>query len=89
MDDHRQLILEGWIIGDTVGDGARQDVAVAIFVLQAFAIEGGAASGAAEQEAAGAHVAGGPGEIADALEPEHRIVDVERDHRHIVVGVGG
>ena len=59
-------------------------MAVAVLVLQAFAVERGAPGGAAEQEAARAHVARRPGEIADALEAEHRIEDVERDHRHAV-----
>ena len=36
--------------------------------------------GAAHQEAARAQVAGRPDEIADALEPEHRVEDEERDH---------
>ena len=40
------------------------------------------------QEAARAHVARRPGEIADALEAEHRIVDVERDHRHVRRRIG-
>jgi hypothetical protein len=53
---------------------------VAVLVLQAFAVQRGAAGGAAEQEAARAHVAGGPDEVADALEAEHRVEDVERDH---------
>ena len=43
--------------------------------------------GAAQQEAARAHVARRPAQVADALEAEHRIEDVERDHRHVVVGV--
>ena len=64
-------------------------MAVAVLVLQAFAVERGAAGGAAEQEAPAAHVGGGPDQVADALEAEHRVVDVERDHRHAVVGVGG
>jgi hypothetical protein len=54
---------------------------VAVLVLQAFAVERGAAGGAAEQEAARLHVAGRPGQVADALEAEHRVVDVERHHR--------
>src|ERR1700690_3681039 len=58
-------------------------MAMTILVLQAFAIEGRTAGGAPDQEPARPHVARGPGEIADALEPEHRIVDVEGYHRHI------
>ena len=57
---------------------------MAVLVLQAFAVQRRAAGGAAEQEAARAHVAGGPGEVADALEAEHRVEDVEGDHLHAV-----
>ena len=57
---------------------------MAVLVLQAFAVQRRASGGAAEQEAARAHVARGPREVADALEAEHRVVDVERDHRHVV-----
>ena len=44
--------------------------------------------GAAEQEAARAHVARRPCQIAHALETEHRIEDVERNHRNAVRAVG-
>ena len=60
-----------------------EEVAVAVLVLQALAVERGAAGGAAHQEAARAHVARRPGEVADALKAEHRVVDVERDHRRV------
>ena len=43
---------------------------MAIFVLQAFAIERGTSSRCAEQEASRAQVAGGPCQIADALHAE-------------------
>ena len=36
-----------------------------------------------------AHVGGGPDQIADALEAEHRVVDEERNHVDAVRGVGG
>src|ERR1700722_15460010 len=63
-------------------------MAVAILVLQAFAIERSAARRPADQKAARPHVARRPGEIADALKPEHRIVDVEGYHRHIRGRIG-
>src|SRR5512135_2876290 len=85
--DHRQLVGEGRVVGDAVGDGGGNQVAVAVLVLQAFAVQRGAAGGAADQEAARAQVARRPGQVADTLEAEHRVVDVERDHRHAVVGV--
>jgi hypothetical protein len=40
--------------------------------------------GAAQQEAARLHVARRPGQVADALEAEHRVVDVERHHDAVV-----
>jgi hypothetical protein len=58
-------------------------------VLEAFAVEGGAAGGGAEEEALGRMSPASQMEVADALEAEHRVVDVERDHRHADVGVGG
>ena len=57
---------------------------MAVLVLQAFAVERGAPRRAAQQEAARLHVARRPGQVADALEPEHRVVDVERDHHAVV-----
>ena len=60
---------------------------MAILVLQSFAVEGGPSGGAAEQESAAAHIACRPGEIAHALQTEHRIVDIERDHWHIARAV--
>ena len=57
-------------------------------MLQAFAVERGAAGGGAEQEALGPDVARQPHQVADALEAEHRVVDVERHHVHAVRRVG-
>ncbi len=57
---------------------------MAVLVLQALAVQRRAARSAAEQEAARLHVAGGPREVADALEAEHRVVDVERHHDPVV-----
>ena len=39
LDDHGQFVAEGRVVRDAVGDGRGQDVAVAVFVLQAFAVE--------------------------------------------------
>jgi hypothetical protein len=64
-------------------------MAVAVLVLQAFAVQRGAAGGAAEQEAAGALVAGCPGQVADALQAEHRVADVERHGLHVMHGIRG
>src|SRR3546814_1777407 len=59
-------------------------MAMPVFVLQALAIEGRAPRGAAQQKPARLHVAGGPRQIANTLEAEHRIIDVERDHDPVV-----
>ena len=74
------------------GTRRREHVALAVAVLQPLAGERRAAGGRAEQEAAAALVAERPDEVADALEPEHRIEDEERDHRltpRRVRGAGG
>uniref|UniRef100_A0A0N4ZLD8 NAD-specific glutamate dehydrogenase n=1 Tax=Parastrongyloides trichosuri TaxID=131310 RepID=A0A0N4ZLD8_PARTI len=89
LDDHRQLVAVGRIIGAAVRDGRGQHVAVTVFVLQAFTVEGGTPGSTADQEATGAAVASGPGQVADTLEAEHRVEDVERQRRLAVVGVGG
>src|SRR5690606_15981937 len=87
-NNHRQLVTVGRIIAAAVRDGRGEDVAVPILVLQAFAVQGGAAGGTADQEALGAAVACGPGQITDALEAEHRVEDVERQHGLVVGAVG-
>ena len=43
----------------------------------------------ADEKAARLHVARRPRQIADALEPEHRVENVERNHVDPVAGVGG
>ena len=88
VQDHADFVREGRVVADAVRDGAGHDVAVAVFVLQAFAVERGAPRGAAQQEAARLHVARGPGQVADALEAEHRVVHVERHHDAVAGAVG-
>ena len=61
---------------------------MAVLVLQALAVERRAPSCAADEEAARPHVAGRPDQVADALEAEHRVEQVERDHRHVAGAVG-
>jgi hypothetical protein len=60
-------------------------MAVAVLVLQPLAGQRRATGRAADQETARLHVAAGPDEVADALEAEHRVIDVERHHLHAVV----
>ena len=57
------------------------------FLLQPFTSERSAARSGANQETAGALVGRRPDQVAHALEPEHRVVDVERQHRHAVHAV--
>ena len=52
LQNHRQLVGVGRVVADAVGDQAGLDMAVAVFVLQAFAVQRGAAGSAAQQEAA-------------------------------------
>src|SRR2546427_4184503 len=52
-------------------------------------VEGGSAGGRAHEEAPAAGVAERPGLVARPLEAEHRVEDVERDHRQVVARVGG
>ena len=88
FDDHGQLVGKRRIVRLAVRHRQRQHVALAVFVLQAFAVERGAAGGAAHHEALHPHVGAGPDQVADALEAEHRIEDEERDHVDAVRGVG-
>src|SRR5262249_7917397 len=81
LDDDRDLVREGRIVRHAVRNGRGNEQAVAVFVLQPFAVERRSPGGAAQQKAPRAHVAGGPREIADALEAEHRLENEERDHR--------
>lgn len=89
MHDDGHFVSIGRIVGNTVRDGQRLNMAVAVFVLQAFAVQRGAPGGSADQEAARLLIAGRPAQVADTLETEHRVVDIERDHRQIVGAVRG
>ena len=87
VEDHRHLVGEGRVVGAAVRDRRGDEVARPVLVLQALAAERGAAGGGADQEAAGALVGRRPDQVADALEAEHRVVDVERQHREAVDAV--
>ena len=60
-----------------------------VLVLQPLAVQRRAAGRGADQEPARAAVARRPGEVADPLEAEHGVEDVERHHRDAVVRVRG
>ncbi len=89
LHDDRKFVGEGGVVAETGGHGAGEDVGVAVLVLQALAEHGGAAGGAAHQEALAARVGEGPDHVADALEAEHGVVHVKGHGGHAVVGVGG
>ena len=83
-----QLVGVRRIVGAAGRHRQREHVAVAVLMLQPFAGERRPAGRAAEQEAAAARIGGGPDEVADALEAEHRIVDEERNRVHAVRRIG-
>src|SRR5690606_19416436 len=87
LNDHGQLVRVCGIVGNAVGNERRHDMAMAVAVLQPFAIQCCPPGSAAQQEAACLHVAGGPGQIANPLESEHRVIDVKRNHDAVVTGV--
>jgi hypothetical protein len=87
LDDRRDLVGERRVVGAAHRNGRREQQAVAVLMLEPFAHESGAAGRGAEDEAAGAGIGRGPDQVADALEPEHRIEDEEREHRHAAGGV--
>ena len=89
VQDHTDLVRKGRVVGHAVRDRPRQHMAVAVLVLQAFAVERGAPRCAAQQKAARLHVASSPGQVTDALEAEHRVVDEERHHDAVVGAVAG
>src|SRR5690606_4985202 len=85
LHDDRDFVCEGRIVRHAVRNGGCHDVAVTIFVLQAFTVQRGTTGGATQQEATCTHVARSPGQITDTLQTEHRVEGVER-HHHAVVG---
>ena len=89
LDDDRELVSKGRIVGNDVGIAQRHDVTVPVLVLQPFPGERRPARGAAQQEPAGAGIGGRPDQVADPLEAEHRVIDEERDRVDAVIRVGG
>ena len=87
MQDHDQLVAEGRIVGDAIGDGGKQEMAGTVLVLKALARQRRATRRRAEEKAAGTRITRRPDEIADALEAEAGIENVERQHRHAMCTV--
>ncbi len=88
LDDVTDLVAERRVVGDDGRVRARQQQRVAVLMLQALAVERGATGGGADDEAARHLVHRRPESVARALEAEHRVEDVDRDHRLAVGGVG-
>src|SRR5439155_4482701 len=88
-DDYRDLVGERRIVRDDVRHRVREEVAVAVLMLQSLAGERRAAGGPAEEEAARPRIGSSPNEVADALETEHRIEDENRDRVDAVRRIRG
>src|SRR5712672_1872987 len=89
LNDDRDFVSERGIVGEQIGNGQREDMAVAILMLQAFAGKRGASGGATEEEASRPHIGSGPDEVGDALKAEHRIINEEWNGVDAVGGVSG
>ena len=89
VNNHRHFVRESWVVGHAVRNQVGLNLAMAVFVLQTFAVQRRPAGSAAQQEAARMHIACRPGQIADTLEAEHRIINVERNHGETVVRITG
>ncbi len=88
LDDVRHLERPRRVVRDHGRVRVRQQQRVAVRVLQALTGERGAARGGAEHEAARHLVRRRPQAVARALESEHRVEDVDRDHRLALRRVG-
>ena len=86
--DGGQFVGKGRVVAADIGDGAGQDVAVAVIVLEALTGQRRPAGRRAHQETPTARIREGPHLVAGPLEPEHRIEDVERDHGQAMAGIG-
>ena len=84
LDDVGDLEGECRIVGHHRRVGRRQQQGVAVGVLESLAGQCGAPGGRTQHEAAGHLVGRGPEAVAGALESEHRIEDVDRDHWFVV-----
>jgi hypothetical protein len=88
VEDDGNFIGKGGVIGAAVGNGRCDHVARSILVLKAFAAERCPPGGCANEKAARPLVGGGPDQVADALETEHRIENIKGEHRDVVDAVG-
>ena len=87
LDDNGHFVAVGRIVTDAVRHRSGQHMAVAILMLQTFTVQRGAPGSSTDQKAAPLDIACGPGQVARALEAEHGVEGVKRNHRHVVVTV--
>ncbi|MCG3129310.1 MAG: hypothetical protein FLDDKLPJ_00036 [Phycisphaerae bacterium] len=88
LHDHRQFVSVRRVVADAVRNHARQHQRMPVLMLKPLARQRRPARRAADQEPLPAGVREGPDHVADALEPEHRVKEIKRDHVHAVGGVG-
>ncbi len=88
-DDHGDLVRERRVVTDRRRVRRGDQVRVAVGVLEALARHGRTAGGRADHEAAAELVGERPELVGRPLPPEHRVEDVERDHRLAVRRVRG
>ena len=81
LDDVPDLVAVRRVVADDSRVGRRQQVRVAVGVLETLAGQRGASGRCAHDEAARHLVAGRPHRVTGALESEHRIEHVDRDER--------
>jgi hypothetical protein len=88
-DDRGELEREGRVVRADRRVRRGEHVRMAVVVLEALPGEGRPARRGAHEEAPGPGVARAPELVARPLEPEHRVEDVEGDHRQAVRRVRG
>ncbi len=88
LHDHADLVGEGGVVDVRGGVHRGEKGGMAVVVLEAFPLQGGAARRAPGQDAPSPDVAEQPGQVADALEAEHRIEEVDGQHGAAPRGVG-
>ncbi len=88
VHDVRDLVGVGRVVGHDGRVRRGEERGVAVGVLGALAGQRRPARGRADEEAPGQLVGGRPDRVPGPLEPEHRVEDVDRDHRLAVGGVG-
>ena len=77
---------KGRVIGHAIGNELRENLAVAVLMLQPSPARW-CARRCRRSGSPRLQIAGRPGQVADALEAEHRVVDVERHHVDAVIAV--